>query len=103
MPRKKKLATPKERAQAVLNAYAETCNLREACRQAGISHKTHYRWLEKYPKYAELFRKTKLYAAEYVESVAVERATVGKPEPVYYQGKRCGSVQRYSDGLMLRL
>jgi hypothetical protein len=108
MPRKaaKKAAEPKstvERARDLLKAYAETCNIRQACRKAKVARSTHYKWLEKYPKYRDSFTKTKLWAAEYLESVAVERASVGWLEPVHYQGAVCGHVRRFSDGLMMKL
>ena len=96
----RKPAPARERALALLTAYAESCNIREACRKAKVNHKTHYRWLEKYHKYADSFKQTQQRAAEYLESVAVERATVGTSEIVFYQGQPCGTVQRYSDGLM---
>jgi hypothetical protein len=39
-------------------------------------------------------------AGEHLETVAVERATKGWLEPIYYQGARCGSVRRYDGGLL---
>jgi hypothetical protein len=39
-------------------------------------------------------------AGDYLESVAVERATVGWLEPIHYQGKVCGHVRRYDGGLL---
>jgi len=92
--------TTKERAQALLAAYAETCNIRQAAKRAGINRSTHYRWLEKYPRYAAVFQESKRAAADYLESVAVERASVGWLEPVHYQGAICGHVRRFDSGLM---
>ena len=109
MASKKKLAPAKERAARLLQAYAETCNLREACRQAKVSKTTHYDWLKRYPAekfprgYAAVFREFQERAGDSLESVAVERATTGWTEDVFYQGQKCGSVRRYSDGLLMQL
>lgn len=70
-----------------------------AAQNAGIQRNSHYRWRRKYPEYAERFAVQQALAAEYFESECIDRAIRGKPEPVYYQGKRCGTITRYSDGL----
>jgi hypothetical protein len=44
-----------------------------------------------------------MMAADYLESQAVERATVGWLEPVFFQGKQCGTVRRYDGGLLMFL
>ena len=85
----------------MLKAYMEHCNLVRAARQAGIDRQTHYNWLKRSPGYREAFEKRKKRGAEYLESVAVERATDGWTEPIYYQGEKCGSVRRF-DGSMLQ-
>jgi hypothetical protein len=105
MPRKKKAPekpkrTTVEKARDLLRAYAECCNIREACKRSGVNRSTHYAWLARYPKYAESFKKTQAWAAEYLEAVAVERASKGWLEPVHYQGAVCGHVRRFDGGLM---
>jgi hypothetical protein len=57
----------------------------------------------KYPGYRRAFEETRLVAGDELESIAVERATVGWLEPVHYQGKVCGHITRYSDGLLMFL
>lgn len=109
MARKKLPAPPHVLARKLADAYAESCNLREACRRAKVSKTTHYRWLkqfpvEKYPAgYAALFAEHRKRAGDFIEDEAVRRATVGWDEPVYYQGNVCGQVRRYSDGLLMKL
>jgi hypothetical protein len=95
--------TTKERMTAFIQKYADTCNMRQAAEEAGIERRTHYRWMSRYPRYAQTFRATKAAAGEYLENIAVERATDGWLEDVYYQGSKCGEVRRYSDGLMQTL
>lgn len=109
MPGKKRKAkqpdtrTTSEKMKAMIQGFADTCNVVRAAKLARISRKIHYVWLEKHPDYAAVFEKTKRHAADYLESVAVERATTGWSEGIYYQGSRCGSVRRYSDGLLMLL
>ena len=74
-------------------------NLVRAARQAGITRQAHYLWLKR-PNYAEAFRKTQTQAGEYIESIAVDRATDGWLDPVFYQGQKCGQVRRYDSGLL---
>lgn len=88
------------KALAFLAAYRRTCNITWAAKAAGIDPRAHYRWLAKYPKYAKAFESAKTVAADYLESVAVRRATKGWQEPVFYQGKECGRVRRFDGGLM---
>jgi hypothetical protein len=89
-----------KKAHSLLQAYAETCNIVEACKKAKVGRDCHYRWIKKYPKYAAAFEKTREWAAEYLESEAVDRASKGWLEPVHYQGKVCGHVRRFDGGLM---
>jgi hypothetical protein len=87
------------KARAFLAAYRKSCNLSDAARAAKIDPRSHYRWLKKYPKYAESFERAKVIASDYLESVAVKRATVGWNEPIFYKGMRCGTVRRFDGGL----
>ena len=88
------------RAQAFLAAYRRTCNITAAAKAAKIDPRAHYRWLKRYPKYAAAFESAKTVAADYLESVAIRRATKGWEEPVFYQGAQCGRVRRYDGGLL---
>lgn len=85
----------KGRIQAFLKAYAETCSITDAAKLSGVKRREHYRWLRRYPKYAAVFQETRQLAAEFLESELVRRATKGWLEPVFYQGKQCGSVRRF--------
>lgn len=38
-----------------------------------------------------------------LEDEAVRRAYVGVEEPLFYQGKQCGTVRKYSDTLLIFL
>ena len=61
-----KPATTKERIQRFREAYGDTCNIVQAAKIAGITRDTHYKWMRKYPKYAEEFEKAQVLAADVV-------------------------------------
>lgn len=88
------------KARAFLAAYRRTCNITRAAAAAGIGSRQHYRWLERYPKYKAAFERAQVVAGDYLESVAVKRATRGWEEPVFYQGMECGRVRRFDGGLL---
>jgi hypothetical protein len=85
---------------AFLRSYAEMPMVKYAASKAGIKRVEHYRWLEKYPGYRKIFEELRRDIGDDLESIAVERATVGWLEPVRYKGKVCGYVRRYDDGLL---
>lgn len=87
------------KVRAFLAAYRRTCNITQAAKAAGIDPRRHYAWLN-LEGYKELFRKATVVAGDYLEGVAVERATLGWKEPIYYQGKRVGYVRRFDSGLL---
>jgi hypothetical protein len=86
------------KARAFLAAYRRTCNLTRSAKLAGISPRRHYVWLAKYPKYAAAFDRAKPIAAQYLEDKAIQGATEGWLEPIFYQGEKCGSVRRFDLG-----
>jgi hypothetical protein len=90
----------KQRIMDFLHAYAETCSMTEAAKRAQVTTAAHYGWMKKFPKYRECFAEMKQLAGDYLEGVAVDRATNGWLEPIYYQGNRCGSVRRFDGGLL---
>ena len=92
--------TIRERQAAFLAEYRKTGNIMRSAERIGVSADSHYQWLKKFPTYREAFHDAKYRASEYLECVAIERASEGWLEPVYYQGTQCGEVRKYSDGLM---
>jgi hypothetical protein len=89
--------------RAFLKAYAQTANITKAAEAAKIDRALHYRWIDTFPKYQKAFLDAERQAGDYLESVAVGRATEGVMEAVYYQGRPIGAVRRYSDGVMMTL
>ena len=97
----KKIRSPKKRA--FLAALAHTGNITEAADIAHISRSAHYQWLEADPVYAAASKDAMEQAAQRLEAEARRRAVDGVEEPVFYQGKQCGVIKRYSDALLMFL
>lgn len=89
--------------RAFLSAYAQTANITKAAAAAKIDRAMHYRWLDQFPKYQRAFLEAERQAGDFIEGEAVRRATEGVLELVFYQGEPCGTVRRYSDGVMMTL
>jgi hypothetical protein len=95
-PQERKLA----HQRAFLNAFEDSGCIRHAAKAVGLTRQIHYKWLKCDPDYQAAFKESQRAAADYLESVAVERATTGWLEPVHYKGKVCGHVRRYDGGLL---
>ena len=97
----KKIRSPKKRA--FLTALAHTGNVTKAADIADIARSAHYQWLEADPVYAAAYKDAMEQAAQRLEAEAKRRAVEGVEEPVFYQGKQCGVIRRYSDVLLMFL
>lgn len=93
----------RKRRQVFLTVLAEHGNLSEALKAAGISRPVAMASYETDEKFAEAWRAASDEAADRLEREARRRALEGTEEPVFYQGRECGRVRRYSDSLMLAL
>lgn len=91
------------RQPAFLAAFAETGSVTLAARSANLSKDMHYRWLKTDPEYAGKFEVARMRAVQMLEDEALRRAREGWLEPVFYAGKVCGYVPRYSDSLLMFL
>lgn len=88
------------KATAFLAAYKLTASITKASAAAKIDRALHYQWLKTSEGYRQAFALAKTEAAQVLEDEAVRRATEGVKEPIFYQGRPVGVIQRYSDGLM---
>jgi len=86
-----------------LKAFARSGNITYAAKLAGISRRTVYVWQEHQPGFAEAFAEAGHKATEALEREAWRRAKDGVAEPVYQHGKLVGTIQRYSDNLLMFL
>lgn len=88
-----------------LESFAKSGNVRLAAGAAGISRRTHYKWLSlSESDYAVAFKDAEDEAIDVLESEACRRAVEGVEEPVgWYKGEPGGFVRRYSDNLLMFL
>ena len=91
------------RQAAFLAAFRITACLSTAAQSARIGRRRHYHWLEQDPDYRLAFEQAKLEVVGELEDEAVRRACEGWLKPVFYQGRQCGTVRRYSDKLLMFL
>lgn len=95
--------TLQQKKRAFLAAFAEVGTITHAAELAGIDRQAHYRWLKDDPDYPALFADADEKACEKLEQEARRRAIEGVGEPVFYKGEPCGTVQKYSDTLLIFL
>ncbi|RPH76060.1 hypothetical protein EHM76_00005 [bacterium] len=89
--------------QRFIDTYASCGNVTYAAKRAGIPRNSIYAWQEHDEVFAAAFREADLKATEVLEREAWRRANEGFAEPVYQHGKLVGTVQRYSDNLLMFL
>jgi hypothetical protein len=82
---------------------AECGNITEAARVTKINRATHYTWMQDDADYAQTYQDAMEQAGDRLEQEARRRALHGVKEPVFYKGEVCGSVQKYSDVLLIFL
>lgn len=88
--------------KAFLAAFSRCATVTYAAEAAKVTRQQHYNWLRD-PEYQQAFEQARETAIEVLEAEAVRRAVLGRDEPVYFQGKVVGRIQRYSDILLIFL
>jgi hypothetical protein len=92
-----------EKESAFLEALAETGNVTEACRVAGIARRTVYGWRNFWPDFRELWDEAAALGVEALEDEARRRAN-GYDEPLVDKGRLTGDkIKKYSDTLTIFL
>lgn len=86
-----------------LKELARKGNVTVACDKAKIDRTWAYEVRNQDPEFAQAWDVALEEATERLEAEARRRAADGVLEPIYYQGKRVGSVRKYSDTLLIFL
>lgn len=86
---------------AFLRAMSEGVTVAEACRVAGTHTSTVYNHRAADEDFRACWDRAVNRGTELLEQEAVRRAYHGVEKPVFYKGEQCGSVQEYSDGLLM--
>ena len=84
-----------------LEALSEGLNVREACRRAGTHPSTVYNHRAADEAFRACWNRAMERGTELLEQEAVRRAYHGVEKPVFYKGEQCGTVQDYSDSLLM--
>lgn len=95
--------TRQRKKRAFLAAYAETGNVTRAAEIVGCARTRHYEWLKDDPVYAADFVSVEDHAGDRLEQEARRRAMQGVAKPVFYKGDVVGTIQEYSDTLLIFL
>lgn len=72
-----------------------------ACKAVKIGRRTAYEWRDDDPEFADRWDDIVETALDDLEQEAHRRAYEGVAKPVFYQGAECGSIQEYSDTLLM--
>lgn len=102
MPSGRTDQTPKKKA-AFLAAFEEMHVVSDAAKAADVGRSTVYEWAEKDAEFAKAWDELVDRSTDLLEREAYRRAAVGVEEPVFYQGKKVGTVKRFSDNLLMFL
>lgn len=94
---------------AVLARIAQNESTVKAIRAEGISPTQFYYHVNQTPEFPDLLQKAqagrderfKQQTIETLEQTAISRAVEGWDEPVFYEGKLCGTKRKYSDSLLM--
>lgn len=92
-----------KRQELFLLTYAREGTVHRGCEAAGVSRRAVYNWIEADKLFAAKFERAREIATDILEEEARRRALKGVEEPVFYQGQVVGSVQKYSDILIMML
>lgn len=95
--------TTDEKRFRFLCLFSETGNVSESAKKAGLNRQYLYDFRDENPDFAEAWEECKKRAREVLKDEALRRAVKGVLEPVFYKGKKCGSVRKYSDSLLALL
>ncbi len=86
-----------------LQRLSETGNVTDAAGHSGLNRCALYRARANNRAFGMAWEKAVELGTAALEDEAVRRAAEGWLDPVFYQGKECGRVRRYSDGLLMFL
>lgn len=93
----------KEKKEKFLNHVKRTCNVSAAAKASGITRHAWYDARDKNASFAAAWDEAVEIGIDALEKEARRRAYTGVQEPVFYQGKICGGVRKYSDTLLIFL
>jgi hypothetical protein len=103
MKKVRKPNAPEGWQEKFIEAYRQTGNISHAARTAMVDRTTVLHLRDRNKTFKACMEEAKAEALENLEYEAWRRAHNGVEKPVFYKGKVCGSIQEYSDTLMIVL
>ena len=95
--------TRDDRYARFIEELARTGNITGSAKTAGVSRRNIYRERENVKEFREAWDDAVEEAVDELEREARRRAVEGVAKPVFYQGVQCGSIQEFSDTLLIFL
>ncbi|MEZ5842786.1 MAG: helix-turn-helix domain-containing protein [Hyphomicrobiaceae bacterium] len=86
-----------------LDLLAAGVTVTKAAEATGVTRQTAYKWRAADAEFGERWAEAIDAGTEALVSEAHRRAVVGVPEPIFYKGAQVGTVQRYSDSMLMLL
>jgi hypothetical protein len=83
-----------------LKRLAETCNVSDAARVAGIARSIAYDWKAADSAFEQAWNEAIETARDALEAEARRRAVEGWKEPIFQGGRQVGEIHRYSDRML---
>lgn len=90
----------KDWAGRFLSYFASTGNVHESCKKAKIGRRTVYDRKATDLEFKAAWEEAEVVAVEVMAGEARRRAVDGVLKPIFYRGKKCGSIREYSDSLL---
>mgnify|MGYP000844097145 CR=1 FL=1 len=103
MKKTRKPNAPEGWQEKFLEEYRQTANISHSARVAFVDRTTVLDYRKRSKTFAERMKQAEEEALEVLEQEAFRRAYHGVEKPVFYKGEECGTVQEYSDTLMIVL
>lgn len=91
---------PDRARETFLKVLAETCNVTEAARAAGIGRRTAYEWRQADQVFAADWAEAEEEAGDKLEREAWRRAVEGIDKPIVHKGEITDTYKEYSDRLL---
>ena len=86
-----------------LDLLGKSGNVSLSAHEAGIARQTAYDARDRDKEFGKAWEDAMEQAADVLEREAWRRASEGVEQPVFFQGKVCGTVRKYSDVLLIFL
>ncbi len=100
---KKDTRSKRKKQLDFISRLSEYVSVSRACRMAKIPRATIYRWLNNDVGFKGQYAEACEAALQRLEDEAIRRGFEGLAKPVYYQGKKIGTVKEFSDTLLMAL